>query len=86
MAAERSYPATEVSGSREETPHARGQGQWLRGATPHLRPGAVAERSYPASEISGSQEETPRIRGRGSGQEELPRVGGRGGWEKPPHA
>ena len=63
VAAERSYLATEVSGSREETPHARGQGQWLRGATPHLRPGAVADRTYPTSEVSGSQEETPSIRG-----------------------
>ena len=34
--------------------------EWPRGATPHLRSGAVAERSYPTSKV------------RGSGREELP--------------
>ena len=39
-AAERSYPASETSSSsREELPHARGQGQRLGGATPPPRSG-----------------------------------------------
>ena len=28
-------------------------GQWPRGATPRLRPGAVARRSYPMPEVRG---------------------------------
>ena len=35
--------------SREELPHAWGQGQQTRGATPHPRAGAAAERSNPMS-------------------------------------
>ena len=52
VVAERSYPASEVSGSQEETPHARGQGRWLRGVTPHLRRVAAGMRH-------------PHIRGQG---------------------
>ena len=63
---------SEVSDGREELPLVRGQGWWLRGATPCPR-SVVAERrhpvsevwatgwSYPASEVRGGQEETPRI-------------------------
>ena len=45
--------------SQEELPHVRGQGQWLRGATPRLRvPGCdstgAVERGYPMSEVRGS--------------------------------
>ncbi|XP_040086130.1 CD5 antigen-like isoform X1 [Oryx dammah] len=57
--AERSYPASEVSGGLEELPGIRGQGQQPggdtlhpRGDTPHPRSGAVAERSFPTSEKS----------------------------------
>ena len=40
-AAERSYSVSEVrGGSREEQPHARGQGRWLGGPTP--RPSIMA--------------------------------------------
>ena len=35
--------------SQEELPHVGGQGWWLGGATPHLRPGAAAGRSNPTS-------------------------------------
>ena len=49
--AERSYPTSEVrGGSREEPPCVRGQGQWLRGATPSPR-SVAARRRYPASEV-----------------------------------
>ena len=76
--AERSYPASEVSGGGwEELPCVYGQGQWPRGATLCLRSvvarrrhpvskiRAAARRSYPASEASGGREETPRIRDQG---------------------
>ena len=33
----------------DKVPHIRGQGQWLRGATPCLRSGAAAERNNPMS-------------------------------------
>ena len=46
-AAERSYPASEVSGGREELPRVRGQG-W--------RPGVET----PASKVRGGQEKPPR--------------------------
>ena len=49
MAAKRSYPTSEVSGSREETPRFRGQGQPGE-ATSHLRPRAVTLRSHPKPE------------------------------------
>ena len=48
-AAERSYPASEFSGGREELP--RVQGQWRPGeATSHPRPGSVTLRSHPEPE------------------------------------
>ena len=69
--AERSYPVSEVSGGREETPHVRGQGsgqeklprvqdQWRPGGdTPHPRSGA-ARRSHLAPEARGGDlEELP---------------------------
>ena len=41
--AERSYPTPEFrGGGREELPHARGQGQRLKGAAPHPRSGSCA--------------------------------------------
>ena len=43
---ERSYPAFEVRGSGRECQTATAQ-EWLRGATPRPRSGAVAERRYP---------------------------------------
>ena len=51
-AAERSYPASEVSGGREETPQIRGQ---------ERRPGGDTLRS----EFRGGQEKPPRARGQG---------------------
>ena len=56
-AAERSYTASEVSGSREETPRVHGQGPPGK-ATSCLRPGAVTLRSHPEPEAGArSQEE-----------------------------
>ena len=50
----RSYPTSEVrGGGREELPHAGGQGQQLRGATPRPRSGVAAERSNPMSKVRG---------------------------------
>ena len=72
-AAERSYPASKVSGRWEETTRVRGQGggqeelprvqgQWQPGGdTPRPRSGAAAKRSYPALEVSGGREELPRV-------------------------
>ena len=61
-AAERSYPASEFSGGREELP--RVQGQWRPGeATSHPRPGSVTLRSHPEPEArAGSWEEQPEER------------------------
>ena len=52
--------------SLEEPRRVRGQGRWLRGATPRPTPGATAERSHPASNarVSG-QEEPPSARSQG---------------------
>ena len=48
----------------EKLPHARSQGQRLRGATPHPRSGSAAGRSYPLPEArGGGQEEQPHIQG-----------------------
>ena len=77
--AERSYPTSKVrveagrtpcprGSGQKELPHVRGQGQQPRGATPHLRPGAVAGRSYPRSKdrwLEGREEATPRSRSGG---------------------
>ena len=81
MAAERSYPTSEVrSGGQKELPHVQGQGWWPEGATPRLRSGAAAERSYPMSEVrGGSREELPHVRGQGpwpGGVTPPPRSGG----------
>ena len=63
--AERSYPASEVSGGLEETPRIKGQGRRLRGATPRPRSG-VAGRSHFAREArGGGPEEPPRTQGQG---------------------
>ena len=48
VAAERSYPVSEVSGSGPECQAATAQEQ-PRGATPHPRPGVAAGRSNPMS-------------------------------------
>ena len=79
MVAKRSFPSPKFSGGGgEELPHARGQGRWLGGATPHLRSGAVAAgRNYPTPEVRGRAERsnpTPKVKG--NGQEELPHVQG----------
>ena len=61
--AERSYPTSEVSGGREETPHVQGQGR-LGEATSNLRPGAMTLRSHPEPEArAGGQEEQPEEQG-----------------------
>ena len=57
-AARRSYPASEASGGREETPHVRGQGRPGE-ATLRLRPGAVTLRSHPDPEDRGGSWEEP---------------------------
>ena len=91
---------SEVRGSGREFHTVTAQ-EWLRGATPHPRPGAAAGRSYPTSEVrGGSREELPKSEVRGSGQEELPHIRGQGGvvgrsyptpksrgdgWEEQPH-
>ena len=63
--AERSYPASEASGSREETPRIRGQGQPAE-ATLRPRPGAVTLKSHPEPEArGGSWEEPPHTQGQG---------------------
>ena len=72
MAAERSYPASELSGGREETPHVRGQG-WPGEATSCLRPGAVTLKSHPEPKArGGSWEEPPMLEARAGGREEQP--------------
>ena len=58
-AARRSYPASEASGGREETPRIRDQGRPGE-ATSRPRPGAVTLRSHPEPEArAGGQEEQP---------------------------
>ena len=70
--AERSYPASEVSGSREETLCVRGQGRPGE-ATSHPRPGEVTQRSNPEPKArGGSWEEPPTSEARASGREEQP--------------
>ena len=61
--AERSYPASEVSGGREETPRVRGQGR-LGEATLHPRPGAVDLRSHSMPKARGSAQGQGRQLGR----------------------
>ena len=70
--AEGSYPASEVSGGREELPHVQRQGQ-PREATWRLRPGAVTLRSHPEPKArAGSWEEPPTPEARSGGREEQP--------------
>ena len=72
VAAERRHSASEVSGSREETPRIRGQGQQEK-ATSRPRPGAVTLRSHPDPEARGcSWEEPPTPEARAGGWEEQP--------------
>ena len=69
---EKSYPASEVSGSREETPRVRDQGRPGE-ATLRLRPGVVTLRSHPKPEASGrSWEEPPTPEARAGSREEQP--------------
>ena len=71
-AAGRSYPASEASGSREETLHDGGQGQPGE-ATSRPRPGVVTLRSHPEPEARGSSwEEPPTSEASASGREEQP--------------
>ena len=60
-AAERSYPASEVSGGREETPHIRGQG-W--------RPGGATRGGVAAQAQEGLEELSP-LKVRNSGSKEI---------------
>ena len=53
-AAERSYPTSEIRGRSQEDPMP--EGQWPRGATPHLRSGVAAGRRYPMSEVGAAAE------------------------------
>ena len=63
---------SEASGSREETPRIRGQGQLGEGSL-RQRPGAVTLRSHPKPKArGGSWEEQPMPEARASGQEEQP--------------
>ena len=57
-AARRSYPASEASGGREETPRVRDQGRPGE-ATSCPRPGAVTLRSHPEPKARGSSWEEP---------------------------
>ena len=70
--AKRSYPASEVSGGREETPRIQGQGQ-LGEATSCPRPGVVTLRSHLKPKARGSSwEEPPTPEARAVGWEEHP--------------
>ena len=80
VADERSYPASEASGSWD--PGALGTGccnpahqAWPRGVTPRPRSGAVAE-SARLRRRRNSREELPKFEVRGGGREKLPRVPG----------
>ena len=75
-AAERSYPASKVSGGREETPCVRDQG-WPGEATSCLRSGAVTLRSHAKPEArGGSWEEPPTPEARAGAGRSNPRSGG----------
>ena len=65
MAAERSYPTSEVRGrGLEDLPNARGQGQQPRGATPRPRPGVADGRTYPTPKArGGGRKEQPHLQG-----------------------
>ena len=71
-AAERSYPTSEASGSQEEAPRIRGQGQPGE-ATSHPRPGAVTLRSHPEPKARDSSwKEAPMPEARARSREEQP--------------
>ena len=70
VAAERSYPVSEVRGGSCECQAATAK-ERPKGATPCPRSGAVAQRSYPTSEVRSSScaflsshEETPHVQGK----------------------
>ena len=64
---------------REEPPRVRGQGRRLRGAIPHVRPGAAARRSNPTPEArGGGWEEQPHVQGAVAAREQK-------GLEEPSH-
>ena len=61
--AERSHPTFEVRGSsREELPHARGQGRWPGGATPPPRSGGCMGAGGPRGAIPRSRSEGAAVR------------------------
>ena len=72
----RSYPASEASGGREETPRVRDQGRPAE-ATWRPRPGAVTLRSHPEPKArAGGWEEQPEewwLRSTGGPRGALPR-------------
>ena len=73
VAARRSYPPSDASGGREETPRIRDQGQPGE-ATSRPRPGAVTLRSHPEPEArGGSWEEPPTPKARAGSREEQPK-------------
>ena len=67
----------------KELPHARGQGQWPRGATPHQRSGEAAKRSNPMSKerwLRGrkrAERSYSTFKVRRGGGEEIPLVQGK---------
>ena len=68
----RSYPASEASRGREETPRVRGQGRPGE-ATSGPRPGPVTLRSHPEPKAKGGTwEEPPMAKARACDQEEHP--------------
>ena len=85
-AAERSYPASEVSGrswkdpmpkggSQEELPHVRSQGK--RPRVPGCNGAGMAKRSYPSPRSGAAARRSyPTSEVSGGGQEELPHVQG----------
>ena len=64
VVAGRSYPASEVSSSWEETPQVRGQGR-VGEATSRPRPGTVTLRSHPEPEARSGSWEEPEARANG---------------------
>ena len=71
LAARRNSPASEASGSLEETPRIQSQGQLLRGTTPRPRP---------SSEVRGGWEKPPRAQGQGRQLGRATHAQGQGRW------
>ena len=72
VAANRSYPTSEVRGSSREYQTVTAQ-ERPRGATPGPRSGGAAERRYPASEVRGGDKRSyPASEVRGGGWKEVP--------------